>query len=73
VNTVINLRVPKKAGNFLTNWVTVSFTRRILLHWGSQHSYGPKERTALNFWLLDLIHRFALFEWHLRFEISTLF
>jgi hypothetical protein len=28
VNTVINLRVPKKAANFLTSCVTVSFSRR---------------------------------------------
>jgi hypothetical protein len=32
VETVINLRVPRKEGNFLTNWVTVSFSRRILIH-----------------------------------------
>jgi hypothetical protein len=28
----MNLRVPYKAGNFLTSWVTVSFWRRTLLH-----------------------------------------
>jgi hypothetical protein len=27
VNTVMNLGVPYKAGNFLTSWVTVSFSR----------------------------------------------
>jgi hypothetical protein len=29
VNTVMNLRVPKKARNFLTNLMTISFSRRI--------------------------------------------
>jgi hypothetical protein len=32
VNTVINLRIPKKEGNFLASWVTISFSRRIPLH-----------------------------------------
>ena len=32
VNAVMNLRVPKKAGNFLTNFKPVSFSRRTLLH-----------------------------------------
>jgi len=32
VNTIINLRDPLKAGNFLTVWMTVSFSRRTLLH-----------------------------------------
>jgi hypothetical protein len=32
VKTVMNLRIPYKAGNFLTSWVTISFTRRTLLH-----------------------------------------
>jgi hypothetical protein len=31
VNTVMNLRVPQKAGNFLTSWVTVSFSWRTLI------------------------------------------
>jgi hypothetical protein len=35
VNTVINLRVPQNAGNFLTSPVTVSFLRRTLLHGAS--------------------------------------
>jgi hypothetical protein len=30
VNTVMNLRVPRKAGNFLTSCVTISFSRRTL-------------------------------------------
>jgi hypothetical protein len=30
VNTVLNLRVPLKAGNFSTNWVTVSFYSLLL-------------------------------------------
>jgi hypothetical protein len=32
VNTVMNLRVPQRAGNFLTSWVTISFSRRTLIH-----------------------------------------
>jgi hypothetical protein len=32
VNAVMNLRVPWNAGNFLTSWETVSFSRRPLLH-----------------------------------------
>jgi hypothetical protein len=32
LNTVINLRVPYKAGNFLTNSATISVSRRTLLH-----------------------------------------
>jgi hypothetical protein len=31
VNIVINLRVPYKAGNFLTSWVTLNLSRRTLL------------------------------------------
>jgi hypothetical protein len=31
VNTIMNLRVTLKAGNFLTNCVTISFSRRTLL------------------------------------------
>jgi hypothetical protein len=32
VNAAMNLRVPWNAGNFLTSWETVSFSRRSLLH-----------------------------------------
>jgi hypothetical protein len=32
VNTVMNLRVLKNAGKFLTSWTPFSFWRRILLH-----------------------------------------
>jgi hypothetical protein len=32
VNVVMNLRVPKKAGNFLTSCKPVSFSRRPLFH-----------------------------------------
>jgi hypothetical protein len=32
VDTVMNLRVPYRAGNSLINWVTVSFSNRTLLH-----------------------------------------
>jgi len=31
VKTVMNLQVPYKVRNFLTNWVTISFSRRNLL------------------------------------------
>jgi hypothetical protein len=32
VITIMNLLVPYKAGNFLTRYVTIRFTRRTLLH-----------------------------------------
>jgi len=32
VNAVMNVRVPKNTGNFLTSCGTVSFSRRTLLH-----------------------------------------
>jgi len=32
VNTVMNLRVQKYAGNFLTGWGTLSISRKTLLH-----------------------------------------
>jgi hypothetical protein len=32
VNAVMDLRVPKKVGNFLTNYEPISFSRRTLLH-----------------------------------------
>jgi len=32
VNTVMNLQVPYKAGNFLTSRVTISYSRRAQLH-----------------------------------------
>jgi hypothetical protein len=32
MNTVMNLRLPLKAGNFLTGGVTVGFSRRTVLH-----------------------------------------
>jgi len=31
VSAVRNLRVPSKAGNFLSHWVPVNFLRRIML------------------------------------------
>jgi len=36
VNIVMNLRVPKNAGNFLTSWELISFSRRTLLHGASK-------------------------------------
>ena len=32
VNALMNFRVSKKCGNFLTSWETVSFSRMTLLH-----------------------------------------
>jgi len=39
VTAVMNLRVSYNAGNFLTNWKPVSFSRRTLLHgiWRRKH------------------------------------
>jgi hypothetical protein len=41
VNTVMNLRVLQKAENFVTSWVTISFSRRILLHRVSYNILKP--------------------------------
>jgi hypothetical protein len=48
VNTEMNFRVPLKAGNFLTSWVTVSFSRRTLLHGITYFSRfrPPRKHTA---------------------------
>jgi len=35
VNTIMNFRVPLKTGNFLISWVTTSFSKMTLIHWGS--------------------------------------
>jgi hypothetical protein len=32
VKTVVNLRVPYKAVNFMSNWATICFSRNYLLH-----------------------------------------
>jgi len=37
VTTVMNLRVPQKSENFLTSWVTISFSRRALLYLDHYH------------------------------------
>ena len=37
VNAVMNLQVPKNAGNFLTGLESVSFSRRIVLHGVSKY------------------------------------
>jgi len=52
VNAVMNLRVPYNAGNFLTSWKTVSFSRRILLHGVSK--CGFYMFSALCFWIVSL-------------------
>jgi hypothetical protein len=55
VNAVMNLRVPENAGNFLTSWGPVSFSRRTLLHgvsckttgnsiWNSKRKTDPVAR-----------------------------
>jgi len=40
LNDVMNLRVPWNAGNFLTSWETVSFSRRTVLHGVSHGRVG---------------------------------
>ena len=40
VNAVMNLRVPQNAGNFLTSWKPVSFSRTTVLHGVSQYAAG---------------------------------
>ena len=50
VNAAMNLRVPYNAGNFLTSWETVSFSRRTLLH--EERKYGLYMFSALHFWTI---------------------
>jgi hypothetical protein len=66
VNTVMNLRVPQNAGNFLSSWGRVGFSGRTLLHGVSQlalltsktskvsavvsQSYQWVWKWVLNFW-----------------------
>jgi hypothetical protein len=33
---VMNLHVPRNAGNFFSDWTTVDYSRRIQLHGGGQ-------------------------------------
>jgi hypothetical protein len=59
VNTVTDLRVPQNAGSFLTNWVTISFWRRTLLH---EVSYFTDLLPELSTRLMSLPH-FDIFRW----------
>jgi hypothetical protein len=43
VNTVMNILVPKNAGNFLTSCKPVSFSRRTVLHGVSNYGKGGRE------------------------------
>jgi hypothetical protein len=50
VNTVMNFRVPKKAGIFLTSWGTVSFSRMTLLcgvRWWTDDCWSARSRCFL--------------------------
>jgi hypothetical protein len=51
VNAVMNLWFPSSAGNFLTSWGPLSFSRRILFHGvgGSNLSLGSNRGTVLEF------------------------
>jgi hypothetical protein len=68
VNTVMNLRVPWNAGNFLTGWKLVSFLRRILLHGVSKYSsmIVPPERimNRKGSWRKSLCSNLSNF-WHM--------
>ena len=46
VNAVMNLRVPYNAGNFLTGWEPVSFSRRTVLHEASKQGSKQAGRQA---------------------------
>ena len=46
VNAVLNLRVPLNAGNFLTSWDPISFSRRTLLHGVSMYFKWTKSEYA---------------------------
>jgi len=39
VNAVMNLHFPLNAGNFLTSWEPVSFSRRTLLHGAVKYNH----------------------------------
>jgi hypothetical protein len=39
VNAVMNLRIPQNAGNSLTSWEPVSFSKRAVLHGVTEYSY----------------------------------
>jgi hypothetical protein len=52
-NIITNLRVPCKAGNFLTSWMTISFSRRILLH-------GVTSEGVMEILTQDRVHFHAL-------------
>jgi hypothetical protein len=53
VNTVMNLRVQQKAGNVLTSWVTIRFSRRTVLHGVLFKMYIDADdvRGDSNFWI----------------------
>jgi hypothetical protein len=51
VNTVMNLRISWKAGNFLASWVTSSFSGRTLFHGVSQsvsHGSSTQQQVSWN-------------------------
>jgi hypothetical protein len=63
---VMNLRVPWKAENFLTSWVTVSFSRRTLLHDVSQSvSYLTRSN------IVTFFTRSHWFDIHVKYCINT--
>jgi hypothetical protein len=54
VNSVMNIQVPQKARDFMTSWVTVSFSRRNLLH-GIRYCKDVKKSLSIE--TLDTISR----------------
>jgi hypothetical protein len=49
VTAVMNFQVPRNAGNFLTSWKPVSFSRKTLLHRVSKYILVHLELHILNF------------------------
>jgi hypothetical protein len=47
VKPIMNLQVPKKAGNFLNRWMSISFSRRTLFHGLSLVSVNPYLRIII--------------------------
>ena len=58
VNVVMNLRVSWNAGNFLTNWEPISFSRRTLLH-GVSTYFTKRKIMKHHMRTFDLLYRYC--------------
>ena len=60
VNAVMNLRVPQNAGNFLTSWEPVSFSRKALLH-GVSDEFNLFNISSLLMFMLRWVARCSMY------------